>query len=85
MQSLKRPECVHLNKLMMRSIGSGVFDFRRLDRLLDLYMDRYDEILDLDSVESDEQKQMGMSSRGSEELYKYPYKQLLIWSVLTLK
>ncbi|KAK3094835.1 hypothetical protein FSP39_006870 [Pinctada imbricata] len=87
-EALKRPECMHLQKLLIRITGSGDFSFARLDKLLDLYMDKFDETL-LD-VDTEELKQYGpnemiMANDANQNWYKFPYKQLLVWSLLTMK
>lgn len=86
MQSLSRMDSHHLKKLMRRTINSEEFSYDNLARLMESLMDKYDHDFDESSiVDTGPGKKFSPVLTNAQQHFKFPFKQLMIWSILMLR
>lgn len=86
LQSLSRMDSHHLKKLMRRTINSEEFSYDNLARLMEFLMDKYDHDFDESSiVDTGPGKKFSPVLTNAQQHFKFPFKQLMIWSILMLR
>eukprot|EP00105_Crassostrea_gigas_P046633 XP_019930781.1 PREDICTED: transient receptor potential cation channel subfamily M member 3-like isoform X1 [Crassostrea gigas] len=85
-KSLSRMDSHHLKKLMRRTINSEEFSYDNLARLMESLMDKYDHDFDESSiVDTGPGKKFSPVLTNAQQHFKFPFKQLMIWSILMLR
>lgn len=83
-QSLSRTDADHLKELMKDKIHRSTFSYDDLKRLMEYLMYKYDHDFE-ESKTADNATGRKYSLDLKQQLFKYPYKQLMIWSILMLR
>ncbi|XP_061184292.1 transient receptor potential cation channel subfamily M member-like 2 [Saccostrea echinata] len=83
--SLARTDSIHLRKLMDRTIHTRTFTYDNLARLMESLMDKYDHNIEEDNVGDTNGVKFTPVKTGGQRQFKWPYKQLMIWSILMLR
>ncbi|XP_061184290.1 transient receptor potential cation channel subfamily M member-like 2 [Saccostrea echinata] len=83
--SLARTDSIHLRKLMDRTIHTRTFTYDNLARLMESLMDKYDHNIEEDNVDDTNGVKFIPVKKKGQRQFKWPYKQLMIWSILMLR
>uniref|UniRef100_K1PWA2 Transient receptor potential cation channel subfamily M member 6 n=1 Tax=Magallana gigas TaxID=29159 RepID=K1PWA2_MAGGI len=83
-KSLSRTDADHLKELMKDKIHRSTFSYNDLKRLMEYLMYKYDHDFE-ESKTADNATGRKYSLDLKQQLFKYPYKQLMIWSILMLR
>nr|XP_034329514.1 transient receptor potential cation channel subfamily M member-like 2 isoform X1 [Crassostrea gigas] len=83
-KSLCRTDADHLKELMKDKIHRSTFSYDDLKRLMEYLMYKYDHDFE-ESKTADNATGRKYSLDLKQQLFKYPYKQLMIWSILMLR
>lgn len=87
-QSLLRADADHLKKLMSSKTRRSTFSYDNLKRLMESLMYKYDH--DIEERKTNDnitgrKYSLDMKPEKPQLLFKHPYKQLMVWSILMLR
>ncbi|XP_062593993.1 transient receptor potential cation channel subfamily M member-like 2 [Saccostrea cucullata] len=83
--SLARTDSIHLRNLMDRKINTRRFTYDNLARLMESLMDKYDHSIEEDNMKDTNGVKFTPFKTAGQRQFKWPYKQLMIWSILMLR